>query len=556
MNSNLSENVGSVDQQTLIPIDTSEPCVERIQCRQTFPIANIKRSISSDQELLLPINVREWFKENDFIHILVAILNLLDYSKFLERYRPDGLGASFYHPKDMLGIILYSISRGEYSSRKIERNCITDIGYWFVGERITPDHSTIFRFKRDFKEEFKDIFYQIAKIYLNLGLAQFGVIAIDGSKFGCNASLSANHSVKWIQTQFQKAMEESMNVDESDNERGIPSEVDQNTLPEGLDTKKQQIEKLYDAMKLLQEERQIEAEKQQALIDERNAEEEATGKKHRGRKLTEPQFTPLPSDKVNITDPESRIMKGQKGFCQGYNGQILVDENQVVLAAHLTNEQTDHGQLEPLFVQFMDLLTSTGITKMPHDVLADAGYCNYDSIMSENGDGTRFLFATSKEYKIPESDTFDGAIYQMDEICRRLGKFAPPNPILAEIAIFVWHSFIDGPRPVQPEGVAKVVMAARIRSTDGRELYRKRKAMVEPVFGQIKHSRGFKRFTMKGKEPCSGEFALVLSCHNLVKFKNLGVIGILKSGKRKIQRFTKGTVAICSQPVSKNLLPG
>jgi len=64
----------------------------------------------------------------------------------------------------MLGIILYSISRGEYSSRKIERNCITDIGYWFVGERITPDHSTIFRFKRDFKEEFKDIFYQIAKI--------------------------------------------------------------------------------------------------------------------------------------------------------------------------------------------------------------------------------------------------------------------------------------------------------------------------------------------------------------------------------------------------------
>ena len=556
MNSNLSENVGSVDQQTLIPIDTSEPCVERIQCRQTFPIANIKHSISSDQELLLPINVREWFNENDFIHILVAILNLLDYSKFLERYRPDGLGASFYHPKDMLGIILYSISRGEYSSRKIERNCITDIGYWFVGERITPDHSTIFRFKRDFKEEFKDIFYQIAKIYLNLGLAQFGVIAIDGSKFGCNASLSANHSVKWIQTQFQKAMEESMNVDESDNERGIPSEVDQNTLPEGLDTKKQQIEKLYDAMRLLQEERQIEAEKQQALIDERNAEEEATGKKHRGRKLTEPQFTPLPSDKVNITDPESRIMKGQKGFCQGYNGQILVDENQVVLAAHLTNEQTDHGQLEPLFVQFMDLLTSTGITKLPHDVLADAGYCNYDSIMSENGDGPRFLFATSKEYKIPESDTFDGAIYQMDEICRRLGKFAPPNPILAEIAIFVWHSFIDGPRPVQPEGVAKVVMAARIRSTDGRKLYRKRKAMVEPVFGQIKHSRGFKRFTMKGKEPCSGEFALVLSCHNLVKFKNLGVLAILKSGKRKIQRFTKGTVAICSQPVSKNLLPG
>lgn len=556
MNSNESGHVESVNQQTLIPIDTSEPCVERSQYRQTFPIANIKHSISSDQELLLPINVREWFNENDFIYILVAILDLLDYSKFLERYRPDGIGASFYHPKNMLGIILYSISRGEYSSRKNERNCITDIGYWLAGGRITPDHSTIYRFKKEFKEEFKDIFHQIAQIYLELGLSQFGVIAIDGSKFGCKASLSSNHSVKWIQTQFQKILEESMNVDESDNEKGIPSEVEQNTLPESLDTKKKQLEKLNDAMRVLQEERQKEAEKQQALIDERNAEEEATGKKHRGRKLTEPQFTPLSSDKVNITDPESRIMKGQKGFCQGYNGQILVDENQVVLAAHLTNEQTDHGQLEPLFTQFIDLLMSAGITQLPHDVLADAGYCNYDCILSENRDGPRLLLATSKEYKIPESDTFDGALYQMDEICRRLGKFAPPNPILAEIAIFVWHTFIDGPRPVQPEGVAKSVMAARIRSSDGRELYRKRKVMVEPVFGQIKHSRGFKRFTMKGKESCSGEFALVISCHNLVKFKNLGVLELLKSGKRKLQRFAEDTVGVCSQSVQKNLLPG
>ena len=260
MNSNLSDHVGSVNQQTLIPKDTSEPCVKNRQFRQIFPIANIKHSISADQELLLPINVREWFKENDFIYILVAILDLLDYSKFLEKYRPDGLGASFYQPKNMMGIILCSISRGEYSSRKIERNCITDIGYWLASGRITPDHTTIFRFKKDFTEEFKDIFYQIAQIYLKLGLARFGVIAIDGSKFGCKASLSANHSVKWIQAQFQKALEESMNNDESDNENGIPSEVEQNTLPESIGTKKLQIKKLNDAMRVLQEERRIEAE--------------------------------------------------------------------------------------------------------------------------------------------------------------------------------------------------------------------------------------------------------------------------------------------------------
>jgi hypothetical protein len=345
-----------------------------------------------------------------------------------------------------------------------------------------------------------------------------------------------------------------MDNDDSDNEKGVPSEVEQNTLPEDLSTKKQQLEKLNNAMRILQEERQIEAEKQQALIDHRIKQEEATGMKSRGRKLNEPQFTSLSSDKVNITDPESRIMKGQKGFCQGYNGQILVDKNQVVLAAHLTNDQNDQGQLEPLFIQFMDLLTLTGITEKPHTVLADAGYCNYESILFEDLDGPRFLFATSKEYKIPESDSYDGALFQLDEICRKMGETAPSIPILAEIGNFVWHSFIDRQKPVKPEGVAKAIMAARVRSTDGRELYRRRKTMVEPAFGQIKHNRGFTRFSMKGKESCSGEFSLVLTCHNLVKFKNMGVLGRLKSGKNKLQNLVANTVASCSHSLQINLL--
>jgi transposase len=542
-----SEPIRSVNQQPLFPNDTSEPRVKNRQFRQVFPIANIKRNHPADQELLLPINVREWFKENDFITLLVTMLDLLDYSKFLDKYRQDGLGGSFYHPKNMIGIILYSISRGEYSSRKIERNCITDIGYWLACGRITPDHTTIYRFKKEFHEEFKDIFNQIAQLYLKLGLARFGVIAIDGSKFGCNASLSANHSVKWIQAQFQKALDESLNMDESDNEKGIPSEVEQNILPEGLTTKKQQIEKLQDALRVLQEEQNIEAEKQQALINERIAEEEVTGKKFRGRKLADPQFTPLPSDKVNVTDPESRIMKGQKGYCQGYNGQILVDENQVVLAANLTNAQSDHGRMEPLVDQFMDLLNFTDINEIPHTVLSDAGYCNYDSIMYEKQDGPNFLFATTKEHNIPESDAYDGTLYQMDEICRRRGEFSPTTPILADIATFVWHSFVDRPKPIKPEGVAKAVMAARVRSTDGRTLYRMRKWMVEPVFGQIKHSRRFSRFTMKGKEPNSGEFALVLICHNLIKFVNLGAMGILKSGIRKTKNSVNKTIDTCFQ---------
>ena len=137
MDSLISELNGSLTQQTLLPTDISEPCVTNLIFHQIFPIANIKRGISADQELLIPINVREWFKANDFIYILAAIMGFLDLSKFFAKYRSDGLGASFYHPQNMLGIILYSISRGEYSSRKIERNCITDIGIVFSFVQIT-----------------------------------------------------------------------------------------------------------------------------------------------------------------------------------------------------------------------------------------------------------------------------------------------------------------------------------------------------------------------------------------------------------------------------------
>jgi transposase len=204
MNTPKADQTTSNTQQIVLPIEIQEPNTKSTDYRQIFPIANIKRGISADQNLLIPIDPSQWLKEDNFIYILTSLLELLDLSKFFSKYRSDGIGASFYHPKNMLGIILYSISRGEYSSHKIERNCVTDIGYWLVGGRITPDHTTIYRFKKDSQEEFSDVFYQIAKIYLKLGLGRFGVIAVDGCKFGCNASLSANHSVKGSSHSFKK----------------------------------------------------------------------------------------------------------------------------------------------------------------------------------------------------------------------------------------------------------------------------------------------------------------------------------------------------------------
>ena len=163
-----------------------------------FARHNIIKGFEKEQLYLFPVNVLEWLPENDVVYVILSILDLLDLSGFLSKYRSDGVGSAFYNPRSMLGIIIYAMIRGEPSSRKIEIACRYDIGYRIVAQGLQPDHTTIFRFKQQNAQEIKKLFKQLARIIVGSKITRMGILAIDGTKIGANASLSANRKAKNI----------------------------------------------------------------------------------------------------------------------------------------------------------------------------------------------------------------------------------------------------------------------------------------------------------------------------------------------------------------------
>lgn len=489
---------------------------------------NIIKGFEKEQLYLFPVNVMEWLPENDVVYVILAILDLLDLSVFLSQHRSDGVGSAFYDPRSMLGVLIYAMIRGEQSSRKIEIACRYDIGYRIVAQGLQPDHTTIFRFKQNNAQEIKKLFKQLARIIVGSKITRMGILAIDGTKIGANASLSANRKAKNIEAELKRIFDESLNQDEQETTDGTTPVVTDYNLPDELATKERRKEVLQQALDKLNERQEIEAEKQKELIRDREKDEEETGKKKRGRKPSEPQTVPSPDAKVNVTDPTSQIMSTPQGFIQGYNGQIVVTEDQLIIVAELTADQNDKNQLQPMMDEVNKLFESAQTDECPEVVVADSGYCSTETILSEPPNGPRLYLATSKERKFQDAGADDGFRIRLDEICRPApGTCSPTIPELASIGTWVWHFYLDREKPATPEEVSWGIMDARVRSPSGREIYRKRKIMVEPVFGNIKHNMRLRRFSLKGKDKCDGEFSLAALCHNIVKIKCNNLLGKL-----------------------------
>jgi len=503
---------------------------------------NMIRGCGADQQFLLPQNPKDWLPKGDIVYSILKIINLLNMSPSISKYRSNGIGSAFFDPRCMLGIILYSMIRGEKSSRKIEICCQYDIGYRLVANHLCPDHTTIYRFKKNNPEAIKDIFKQLALIIVDSGITRIGVVALDGTKIEANAALSANKKSKYIESELIRLFEESQQIDNLENKCETASDDDNTRLYEHLDAIERRIETLTAAQAKLNERQQIEADKQKERIHEREMEEEETGKKKRGRKLSEPQKTPLPDAKVNVTDPDSQIMSTARGLIQGLNGQIIVTEDQYIIAAALTDEQDDKKQLVPMLEELEDLFLSTQSSEKPHTILADAGYYSYENMSAEERFGINFLIPPSKERKIRDYVLDEGNISRLEQVCCMVGDGVVMTIAeLASIGTFVWQAFFNREKIATNQEISKRIMEARVKSPSGREVYRKRKYMVEPVFGDIKQNGGFRRFSMKGKKKCEGEFFLAAISHNVKKiFNNNKIAAVLSFMCGKEKSFNNG----------------
>lgn len=230
--------------------------------------------------------------------------------------------------------------------------------------------------------------------------------------------------------------------------------------------------------------RQIEALRQleEQLDTERQANEayeayRARGRMKDGRRFGAPSkpYEPpeRPAGSINLTDPDSRLLKATKGYVQGYNAQLVAGENQIIIAAEVTVDSPDFGHLEPMVDTARAELSKAGVAKKPGMALADAGYWNQKQMDNLAAEGIPVL--------IP-----------------------PESPKRKDV------------RPGWQGG--RYAWMRNLLSTDlGAELYRRRQGMIEPVFGQTKHNRGMDRFRRRGRSAVRTEWRLIAATHNLVK---------------------------------------
>jgi transposase len=407
------------------------------------------------QTFLLPPDMRDWLPEDDIVHLILDAVALTDLSAFEAAHKLGGAGQALFAPSLLLSVLIYAYSHGVRSSRAIERLCGRDAGYRFIVAEHQPGHTVIARFRRRHVERLETIFVRVLEMCRDAGLIQLGLVVLDGTNVKANALLEANRSAATIDEQVGRMMAEAESADRRE---------DRLFGPEGRETLPKALARLRTCQAKLQ--RQA-AARQQAKIDARSAEEQATGKRRRGRK-PKPANTSVDPDRVaNPTDPDSGIMKTRQGWVQGYNAQAVVTPQQIILAAEVTTDANEVQQLKPM----LDFIQAVVEQVMGEDavlgaVAADAGYWSEENAASQ----------------IVECELFIAT--RQDRQQRAELRDAP------------------APRGRLPKGLsARERMQRKLRTRRGRAIYRQRGASVEPVFGQMKERQDAGRHPQLAEAP-------------------------------------------------------
>jgi transposase len=449
-----------------------------------------------DQTLMFPPSLHDWLPEAHLARFLVDVVAELDLSAIYASYaEKDGRGQAAYAPEMMVRLLLYGYATGVYSSRKIQTRTCEDLAFRYLSGDQHPDHATIAEFRKRHLEALSGLFKQALLLCSEAGLVKLGHVAIDGTKIKANASKHKAQSYKRmgetearLKQEIDALLAAAEKTDaEEDAQHGADRRGDE--LPDELARRESRLEKLREARASLEKEAREEAAQKRAEVEqklaEREEEERRAGKKKRGRKPQAPdpeQAKPKDTAQRNFVDPESRIMPDgtNKGsFLQGYNAQIAVDAaSQVIVAAEVTQDTNDKKQLVPMIAQI-----AVNLGHKPQKVSADTGYFSEANVTDESVKDVDLHVATGRD--------------QHGDAAEAVGDPLP----------------LDKRSGASP----KEAMRDKLRTADGRAVYKMRKAIAEPVFGQIKEQRGFRRFSLRGKENVGREWKLVCAVSNLLK---------------------------------------
>ena len=268
------------------------------------------RLIDRDTGFLMPPSVDEWLPERHLARFVVEVIEGLDLRAMTGSYR--GSGEASYHPELLLGLIIYGYATGVFSSRKLERATYDSVAFRFITANEHPDHDTIAAFRRRFLKQIETLFVQVLALAREMGVLQMGTVALDGTKIHANASrhsaLSYEHAGK-IEAQLQAEVADLMAKAEAADQADLPDGM---SIPAELARREQRLAEIARAKAVIEarakERHARERAEHDAKMAARAAKTAATGRKPGGRPPAPPVAGPLPTDQINLTDEESRIM--------------------------------------------------------------------------------------------------------------------------------------------------------------------------------------------------------------------------------------------------------
>lgn len=446
------------------------------------------KSYCPDQILLLPPDMKQWLPEGDLAYFIMDVVEELDLSAIYSRYSSFPAGQPPYNPRMMTSLILYAYCMGMPSSRKIETATYNQIPFRVVTADQHPDHDTIADFRKTHLKALAGLFVSVLQLCQKAGLVKLGHISLDGTKVKANASKHKamsygrmDKTIQQLEAEVKQLLEEAKTVDENEDARyGKGKRIEE--LPQDLRRRQDRIARIKEAKQALEDQAKAEADAKRQAIQEKEEALKNEGKPRKGKKPKAPSDEPDPKAQRNFTDSESRIMKdgASKSFEQAYNCQAAADETQVILGTNVTQETNDKKQARPLIES-----VKRNTRQTPNKASLDAGYYSDDNVT--------YL----------ESEKIDGYIATGRQ---KHGDKTPP----------VTRGRIPKDATTQEK------MARKLRTQKGRATYSKRKQIIEPVFGQIKEARGFRRFSLRGLDNVTCEWDLVCLTHNLLKLFRSG----------------------------------
>jgi transposase len=493
------------------------------------------RPVDRDQLFLVPPDMRDWLPADHLAWFILEMIEGLDTSVLDEKSRRGGVGREGYAPAMLLGLWVYASARGISSSRQIERACSEDVAFRVLCAQDVPDHTVLARFRQRHQDAMAGLFAQVLALCVGQGLGRFGVIAIDGTKIKANAAKSKTVSLTQLRKLAAAELEKAAVTDAAEDVANTPAAGDD--LPPGFGPGSDRKARIEAAIKDIQgqieaenapdiekaQKRLVKAEATLARARQRTADQvkrreaaAAAGKPLGGRR---PQADNQPTrealrgveyaramlakasgkqagqesgvkqaggklPKRNTTDPQSRLMKTRDGFMQAYNAQVVVADDQLILAVDATDEVNDLRQLIPMMEQTEAMRKhceqATGRTDLALGVIvADTGYLSEENV---NASGPDRLIAPGRGRV---KDDGWAATRDLDQ-----------GPDVSESA---------------------KAMIAKLDDPENQKLYKRRSVIVEPVNGHLKDRRGLRQFARRGKDAVNAELHLAALTTNLMK---------------------------------------